>query len=332
MDTLDGNSVFGLQRFRREGGVHFISNPQGFEFEGGEEAYDEFIGGARRDDLFKCGRGAWQLAVKHSASPIKSIIEIGAGGGTCSLGLVAAAPTAMILITDTSPRFLSLIQNKLSALQSSVDNVAFATLAGEDLNQLPSECCDCIVIASALHHVGDWRAFLSDAVRVLRPGGTLVIQEPCREGNLMMGMALDFVLSPLWPEHAALSASDHERIVNCRESIFHLANSRVEKSGEDKHSFLALELAAGGRAAGFASSVFYSNYHFTDLTDRDLTRLQGTCSFIGYLDSFLDFHHRVSVDGLSKLRTHLYPVLQGLDDVFVAGDGAPLLGCMVFCR
>src|SRR5260370_39531077 len=94
----------------------------------------------------------------------------------------------------------------------------FATLAGEDLARLPAESLDAIVIASALHHVGDWRGFLRDAAARLRPGGVLVIQEPCREGNLMMGLALDIVLSPLWPI-AALDHIARERITRCGDSI-----------------------------------------------------------------------------------------------------------------
>jgi hypothetical protein len=148
----------------------------------------------------------------------------------------------------------------------------------------------------------------------------------------MMGMALDIVLSSLWPNEAKLEPADIERIQRCRDSIFFLANSHIEKVGEDKHSFLVSELASAGSSAGFTRSFFYSNFHFSDLADGDLERQQGTCSFIGYLDSFLEQHHRVSPDGLMKLRKHLYPVLRHVDSAYIAGDGAPLLGCMVFCR
>ena len=148
----------------------------------------------------------------------------------------------------------------------------------------------------------------------------------------MMGMALDIALSPLWPAEAALTATDTDKIARCRDSIFYLANSQIPKDGEDKHSFLASELAAAGYAAGFARTIFYSNFHFCDLLNHDLTRHQGKCSFIGYLDSFLEMHHRVSSEGLAKLRAHLFPLLQHLESAFMAGDGAPLLGCMVFCR
>jgi SAM-dependent methyltransferase len=319
-----------LSDFALDDGVHLISPPQ--QFEGGEEEYDQHIGGAARADLLLCGQGAWRLAARYTAQPIQSLLELGAGGGTCSLGLIAAAPDTAHLITDTSPRFLRMIGAKLNAAAIERDHVRFATIAGEDVARLPAESFDTIIIASALHHVGDWRGFLRDAACTLRPGGTLVIQEPCREGNLMMGMALDIVLSPLWPENARLAAEDAERVLRCRDSIYYLANSHIEKIGEDKHSFLATELAAAADQAGFARSVSYSNFHFRDLASADLSIRQGMCSFVDYMDSFLEHHHRLSADAMTKLRTHLFPNLQHLDIAFRNGDGVPLVGCIVFCK
>jgi ubiquinone/menaquinone biosynthesis C-methylase UbiE len=324
------NDSFEMSEYPEEGGVYLISPPQ--QFPGGEEAYDEHIGGAHKENLMRWGRGAWQLLSFHATRAIETVLEVGAGGGTCSIGLIASAAGASMLITDTSPRFLGLIRSKLLASETPFDNVRFAALAGEDLRLVPNDSFDAIVIASALHHVTDWRVFLKDSARVLRAGGTLVIQEPCREGNLMMGMVLDVVLSPLWPTEAALSSSDAERVARCRDSIFFLANSHITKVGEDKHSFLASELSAAGSVAGFNRSLFYSNFHFCDLFGHDFSQQQGRCSFLSYLDSFLEMHHRVSTDGLAKLRKHMFPVLQRLDATFVAGDGVPLLGCMVFCK
>ena len=311
-----------------------ISEPQAFE--GGEELYDQTIGGAQRADALRCGRGALQLAHRHAGRTIQSLLEIGAGGGTCSLGLVSGlisggAPAAA-LITDTSPAFLHLIRRKLTAQGVGAAGLRFATLAGEDLARLPADSMDAIVVASALHHVGDWRAFLADAAKVLLEGGVLVIQEPCREGNLMMGMALDVALSPLWPSPAALPADDRHRLERCRDSIYFLANSRILKHGEDKHSFLVNELADAADAAGFARSTFYANAHFQDLADTDLSRRQGACSFVAYFDSFLEQHHRVSAAGMAALRQHLFPILRNLDRTYIDGDGAPLFGCMVFRR
>lgn len=318
-----------LSAHTRLDGVYLISPPQ--QFDGGEAAYDEHIGGAHRDDLLRSGRGAWQLIMRHATRPVLTVLEIGSGGGTCSLGLVASASGVQTIITDTSPAFLQMVRRKMKAAGLPPRATLFATLAGEDLARLPAGTLDAIVIASALHHVGDWRGFLHDAVGLLRPGGVLVIQEPCREGNLMMGFALDVVLSPLWPKDA-IDPADLERITRCRDSIYLLADSTVEKNGEDKHSFLITELIAGADAAGFGRTCFYSNRHFHDLADTDLSKHEGDCSFIAYLDSFLEQHHRVSLSGMQTLRASLFPLLQRIDARFRAGDGVPLFGCAVFHR
>jgi SAM-dependent methyltransferase len=309
--------------------VHFISAPR--QFAGGEEEYDEHIGGAYSEDLLRPGRGAWQLVVHHARRPIQSVLEIGSGGGTCSLGLVAAARNAQAIITDTSPAFLQMVRRKLSAAGLAMSSTAFATLAGEDLHLLPPASLDAIVVASALHHVSDWRAFLCNAAVLLRPGGVLVIQEPCREGQLIMGMALDVVLSPLWPK-GLLTDADIERITRCRDTIYYMADSTMEKDGEDKHLFLLSDLVAGANAARFDATCFYGNRHFQDLADCDLTKAQSSCSIADYLGSFLEMHHRVTPEGMQAIRQHLFPLLQRIDTRYRAGDGPPLFGCMIFRR
>jgi SAM-dependent methyltransferase len=317
-----------LSAYPLRDGIRVISPPQSFD--GDEALYDATIGAAHAADALASGRGALQLALRHGERPIESVLEIGAGGGTCSVGLVEGGVGRHVLITDTSPGFLRMVRAKLAHLGKGSATWSLATLAGEDLALLPAESVDAIVIASALHHVGNWRGFFADAAGLLRPGAVLVIQEPCREGNLMMGMALDIVLSPLWPVDASLPAEDTARIERCRDSIYLLANSHVEKLGEDKHSFLVSALAEAAGDAGFSRSFLYANAHFQDLADTDLSARHGSCSFVGYLDSFLEQHHRVSREGMEVLRARLFPVLGRIDQAFRDGDGAPLFGCMVF--
>ena len=91
-------------------------------------------------------------------------------------------------------------------------------------------------------------------------------------------------------------------------------------------------MIAASDATGFTATAFHSNAHFHNLVDADLANRQASCSLVGYLASFLRDHHRISDDGMAKLTTHLFPILQNLDAAYIRGDDPPLLGCMVFRR
>ena len=322
MTSMQGGvlNALGLERFRRDGDVVLFSDPQSFD--GGEEAYEANIGGRSAAELHS-GHGAWRLARALARRPIERWLEIGAGGGACTLGLIDAAEGAEALITDTSPAFLRIIQRKLAA-RGSVSPVTYMTLAGEDLGRLPAEQLDLIVVASAVHHVTDWRAFLAQAARLIRPGGVFLMQEPFREGYLLMALALDVTLSNIWPEASTLSQADRGKVERCRDSIYFLADSTAEKAGEDKHNFLVDDVVSAASEAGFAESVFYANAHFADLPV-NLQPRRTTCSLTGYLEAFLHFHHLVSDAGLEQIFTIIRPLLQRMDATFMRGDGPAML-------
>lgn len=317
-----------LARFPLRNGVWEVSPPQ--RFDGGEEAYDESAGGAQKADLLASGKGAWRLAEHYARRPLQSWLEIGAGGGACTLGLVAAAPARTKIITDTSPVFLGMIRRKLAALDISDKGCVYATLAGEHLDRLPPKDLDAIYVASALHHVGDWRGFLAAAARALAPGGVLVIQEPFREGFLLMNMAMEIALSAAWV--GELTDDDVTRITRCRDANYFLSDTTIEKVGEDKHTFLIDDVAAASDAAGFSRHAFHRNAHFENFGHQPEVRLNTPCTFAGYLLSYLGIHHGVSTPGLEVLKVRLAPVLQPLERLFLQGDGPALLACVVCVR
>lgn len=319
-----------LARFPRRDGVYEISPPQ--RFAGGEEAYDATVGAADRADLLASGQGAWKLAEHYARRPLKRWLELGAGGGTCTLGLVAAssATATSKIVTDTSAVFLNIIRRKLAAADIADRGCAYATLAGEDLDQLTPQSLDAIFVASALHHVTDWRAFLAQAARALAPGGVLVIQEPFREGCLLMNLAMETALAAAWA--GELSEDDRAKIRACRDSNYQLADSKLEKLGEDKHHFLIDEIAQASDQAGFARHAFHRNAHFDAFAHGQPIERVAACSLTEYLLSFLGVHHRVSDAGVALLRERLAPLLKPLDRLYLQGDGPALMACVAFVR
>jgi SAM-dependent methyltransferase len=317
-----------LARFPYRDGVYEVSPPQ--RFVGGEEAYDATVGGADRADLLTNGAGAWRLATHYGRRPLRQWIELGAGGGTCTLGLVSASRAETKIITDTSPVFLNILRKKLAALGISDDGCAYATLAGEDLSRLGHAAVDAIFVASAVHHVSDWRGFLAAAARALRTGGVLVIQEPFREGYLLMNMAMEIALSAEWAKD--LGIEDREKIRRCCDSTYFLSDTSAEKTGEDKHNFVVDDVVASSAAAGFGNCIVHRNAHFDAFGPNAPIQLSMPCSFTGYLLAFLGVHHRVSEAGLSVLSNHLTPQLQPLERLFLQGDGPAILASVVFVK
>jgi ubiquinone/menaquinone biosynthesis C-methylase UbiE len=309
-------------------GIYEVSPPQ--RFEGGEEAYDEAVGGANRQDLLTSGKGAWSLASHYRRQPIQHWLELGAGGGTCTLGLVAAGLAQTKIITDTSSVFLHMLRRKLERLGIPEDGCVYATLAGEDLGRLAPGSLDAIFIASALHHVSDWQAFLYCAAHALAPGGVLVIQEPFREGQLLMNMAMEVALAAAW--RGQLSQSDITKIESCRNSTYVLSDSTLEKRGEDKHNFLVDEMHEAGEKAGFSGVFTHRNASFEFFNGKDAFGQKVSCSLNGYLFSYLKDHHRVSGAGMDVLKRQLAPILQPLDHIFRQGDGPAFLASVVFVK
>ncbi len=146
----------------------------------------------------------------------------------------------------------------------------------------------------------------------------------------MMGMALDFdLLSPLWPR-GLLDQADMDRISHCRESIYHLADSTIDKPGEDKHSFLVTELIAGADAAGFVGTALTATGIFRIWLMRTYPASEFARSWTNRT-VFGNASARHSVWN-ADASSASFSLSCNASTRFRAGDGAPLLSCIVFRR
>ena len=114
------------------------------------------------------------LAARLSIRATSHVLEIGAGSGFYSVEVARKISEGHLGLLDLQPEMLKKAQQKLKA--KGLSNVGY-TLA--DAGKLPfkEDAFDLIFLVAVLGEIADQRAFLSEAHRVLKPGGTLSISE-----------------------------------------------------------------------------------------------------------------------------------------------------------
>ena len=125
-----------------------------------------------------CRSGPWQAFTAKVVMPwvlsgqdlTGDVLEIGVGAGANTAVLAAAHPEATITATDIDPAMVAAARSRLSDFGGRI------TVQEADTTRLPFDDIrfDAVVSLLMLHHVLDWQRAVSEAARVLRPGGRLV--------------------------------------------------------------------------------------------------------------------------------------------------------------
>lgn len=113
----------------------------------------------------------------------KQAIDIGCGGGIYTRALLALGAEHVTGV-DFSAEMLKGAEVSLSA-----DDSAKVTWHQGDAcrSGLPSEYGDVVLERALIHHLRDLRACFTEARRILKPGGTLIVQDRTPEDSLLPG-------------------------------------------------------------------------------------------------------------------------------------------------
>lgn len=107
---------------------------------------------------------------KISPQKTDKVLEVAAG--TCACGRAIAPYAGNVTCLDMTPAMLSV--GKAEAAKSGLDNVTFVTGDAAEL-PFPDNSFDIVLSRLAFHHFPDVKQPFAEMVRVLKPGGRLVL-------------------------------------------------------------------------------------------------------------------------------------------------------------
>ena len=104
-----------------------------------------------------------------------------AGGGTGRASSPFVPLVGHLVVSDLSLPMLRQAKRKkgLAPLQAHAERLPF-----------PDQCFDRVLVVDALHHFCDQQQAIDDLMRVLKPGGRMVIEEPDIERPVIKAIAL----------------------------------------------------------------------------------------------------------------------------------------------
>ncbi len=100
----------------------------------------------------------------------KDILEIGCGNGYGGYLLNQLEPKSYI--------GLDVMEEQIAIARQKYPQYQYLIQDGTDLSQFANNSKDVVIIFGVLHHIPEWRKAIDEIARVLKPNGSLFLEEP----------------------------------------------------------------------------------------------------------------------------------------------------------
>ncbi len=112
----------------------------------------------------------------------EQVLDIGCGAGVDTiLASMMAGPTGNVVGVDIVPEMLQQAENNL--MMTDLKNVSFKKTSGEKL-PYPVDTFDAVISNGVINLIPDKEAALTEIIRVLKPGGRLMMADQVDSGNV----------------------------------------------------------------------------------------------------------------------------------------------------
>ena len=225
-----------------------------------------------------------------------NLLEIGAGTGGFTKGLLTNIRTDEAIITDISQKMLTICNSKISSSQTLAKNILYATYSANE-NIFSPDYFDCIIGSFVLHHILKYDQFFKDSYTYLKKGGHFIFAEPNMKFHKALILTFCDILQTLLSEKEKYLDADLMKLTNwIYENYYNIKYAGDEKAlieREDKHLFSREGIKNSALNAGFphAKIIPFGDTHsiYTCL-DSYLPQLNITSSFtqevVGLYDKY----------------------------------------------
>jgi len=207
------------------------------------------------DVQFKSGR---QLVEKMRVKKGDRVLDVGCGTGRLALYVAdIVGPSGLVIGIDPSPHRIRVAEPKLKDKKR--PNVRFMIGRGEDLSEFSDESFDHVCYSSVFHWVGDKKAAVEEAYRVLRPGGNVGMTTVDRSHPFAMQKMMEEIFSRK-PYAGRVSFQSEMGMLVDRDELV----KRLKTSGFDRicidHVSETHKYSSAGELFGFIEASSFGNF------------------------------------------------------------------------